>query len=123
MLKIFPEIINITATIVYLNDNYYVVKHHNYETLLKSLKGAEAEKTEVKLMTEKEPIRKYRTVENKVQIMCYQTDEKCGKNCPQMKLWQQVAAYQKLGFECLIKNGGDVWETKFSYDPLEMLYS
>jgi len=87
------------------------------------VKGAEAEEAEVKLLMEKEPIRKYRTVDNTFQILCYKAHEHCGADCPQMKLWREVAAFQKLGFKCFIKNGGDIWETKFAYDRLEMMFS
>ncbi len=82
-----------------------------------------AKEMEVNLMTEKEPIRKYRTVDGTFQILCYKAHEQCGKDCPQMKLWREVAAFQKLGFKCFIRNGGDIWETKFEYDPLGMMFS
>ena len=82
-----------------------------------------AEQMEVNLMSEKEPIRKYRTVDSTFQILCYKAHEQCGNDCPQMKLWREVAAFQKLSFKCFIRNGGDIWETKFAYDRLEMMFS
>jgi hypothetical protein len=82
-----------------------------------------AKQMEVNLMTEKEPIRKYKTVDGTFQILCYKAHEQCGKDCPQMKLWREVATFQKLGFKCFIRNGSDIWETKFAYDPLGMMFS
>jgi hypothetical protein len=74
-------------------------------------------------MTEKEPIRKYKTVDNTFQIMCYKKNEKCGMDCPEMQLWRRVAAYKELKYKCYARNGSDEWDTIFAYDDSEMMFS